>query len=335
MKKYTHLSREERTLIAHYHDNGQSVKSISSLIGRPLSTITRELERNSNKSGYNAETAQKRYLSRRQKESKIDLDEDLKAYVLNGLYEGHSPEMIALRLKHFGDLEGVAPVSHESIYRWLYRPSQKRKKFYKLLIRHHGRRGRRKRVHRGKIKDRVSIHERPSHVMDRQEIGHWEGDLISFKGNRQHALVLHERKVRYTAVIRLKSKTAQETITAILNFFKALPKELFKSITFDNGTEFSKHKDITDQLGVPAYFCDVYASWQKGGVENQNGRLRRDFPRKTDILAMNDTEFEQIILSHNLAPRKVLEGLSPIEALAKHQGKNIIFLFKKGLALQM
>lgn len=172
-------------------------------------------------------------------------------------------------------------------------------------------------------------------MMNRQEIGHWEGHLSSFKGNRQHALVLHERKLRYTAVIRLKSKTAQETITAILTFFKALPKELFKSITFDNGTECSKHKDITDQLGVPSYFCDGYASWQKESVENQNGRLRRDFPRKTDSLAMNDHEFEQIILSHNLGPRKVLNGLSPIEALAKHMRSNIIFFFNKALALHM
>lgn len=335
MKKYTHLSVEERTLIAHYNDNGQSPSAISQAIRRPLSTITRELKRNSNKSSYNSETAEKRYLFRRQKSCKIDLDEGLKTYILNGLYEGHSPEMIALRLKHFGDLEGVSYISHESIYRWLYRPTQKREKYYNLLVYHHGRRGRRKRVHRGKIKDRVSIHERPSHVMDRQEIGHWEGDLISFQGNRQHALVLHERKVLYTAVIRLKSKTAQETITAILTFFKALPKELFKSITFDNGTEFSSHKDITDQLGVPTYFCDIYASWQKGSVENQNGRLRRDLPRKTDLLAMDDTEFEQIILSHNMAPRKRLDGFSPIEALAKHMGNNIIFLFNKGLALHL
>ena len=335
MKKYTHLSQEERTLIAHYHDNGQSPSAISRLICRPLSTVSRELKRNSNKSGYNPETAGKRYLARRKKACKIDKDKDLKNYVLNFLHEGLSPEMISLRLKRFGHLEEISFISHESIYRWLYRPSQKEEKLYKLLLRHHGRRGRRKRIHRGKIKDRVSIHERPDHVMNRQEIGHWEGDLISFKGNRQHALVLHERQSRYTAVIRLKSKTAEETITAMLNFFKSLPTNLFKSITFDNGTEFAKHTEITKQLGVPTYFCDVYASWQKGGIENQNGRLRRDLPRKTDLLAIDDCEFEQIILSHNLSPRKILDGLSPMEVLAKHMKKNIIFLFNKGLALHL
>lgn len=335
MKKYTHLSREERTLIAHYHDNWQSPSVISRLIRRPLSTITRELKRNANKAGYNPETAEKRYLARRQKVCKIDKELELKNYIILCLHEGLSPELISLRLKRFGHLEEISSISHESIYRWLYRASQKAEKLYKLLIRHHGRRGRRKRIHRGKIKDRVSIHERPEHVMNRQEIGHWEGDLICFQGNRQHALVLHERQSRYTAVVRLKSKTAEETITAMLNFFKSLPTDLFKSITFDNGTEFAKHTEITKQLGVPTYFCDVYASWQKGGIENQNGRLRRDLPRKTDLLAIDDFEFEQIILSHNMSPRKVLDGLSPIELLAKHLGKNIIFLFNKGLAFHL
>jgi IS30 family transposase len=309
------------------------MRRIAQKVGRTVSTISRELSRNSNKVGYNPKTAERRYLSRRCKKSKLDLDEDLKAYVLNGLYEGHSPEMIALRLKRFGGLEGIAPISHESIYRWLYRPPQKREKLYKLLVHHHGKRGRRKRVHRGGIKDRISIHKRPEHVMNRQQIGHWEGDLMSFRGNRQHMLVLHERKTRYTAAIRLKTKTAQETITAMITFFKALPKTLFRSITFDNGTEFAKHRKITDQLRVPTYFCDVYASWQKGGIENQNGRFRRDLPRKTNLLALNDLDFEQIVISHNLMPRKVLGGLSPIEALAKHQGKSIIFLFNKGVAL--
>ena len=335
MKKYTHLTSEERVLISHYHDNGISIRRIGQLVGRPASTISRELSRNSNKVDYNPKTAQKRYLSRRRKACKLDLDGDLKRYVLNGLYEGLSPEMISLRLKRFGRLEGIRSISHESIYRWLYRSQQKKDKLYKLLVQHHGRRGRRKRLHRGKIKDRVSIHERPEHVMNRQEIGHWEADLMSFRGNREHMLVLHERKTRYTAAIRLKTKTAQETIKTMLSFFKALPKAFLKSITLDNGTEFAKHKQINNQLNIPTYFCDVYASWQKGGIENQNGRFRRDLPRKTNLLAIDDYDFEQIIISHNLMPRKILDGLSPIEALAKHQGKSIIFLFKKGVALHM
>ena len=336
MPRYTHLSPVERTLIAHYQEVGESISSIGRLLNRPKSTISRELARNSNKTGYNPKTADKRYMARRrEKTCKIDQDKDLQAYVLGGLQEGMSPEMIAIRLKLCGELEGIQSISHESIYRWLYRPDQKKEKLYKLLVQKHGRRGRRKRVHRGKIKDRVSIHDRPEHVLNRKEVGHWEADLMSFKGNRQHMLVLHERKTRYTAAIRLPSKSAADTIQAILGFFKALPKHLFRSITFDNGTEFANHTDIVKKLGVSTYCCDVYASWQKGGIENQNGRFRRDLPRKTDLWSIGDEEFEQIITSHNLLPRKVLGGLSPIEALAKQQGKHIIFLFNKGVALHL
>ena len=335
MRKYTHLSSKERVLISHYHDNGISVSEIGRLIGRPKSTVSRELSRNSNQRSYTPKTAKKRYLVRRQKPSKIDQHTILKTYIVNALHEGISPEMIAMRLNLFGHLEKVPSISHESIYRWIYRPPQKKEKLYNLLVQHHSCRGRRKRVHRGKIKDRVSIHERPESVLNRKEIGHWEADLMSFRGNKQHLLVLHERKTRYTAAVRLNTKTAIETIKAMLGFFETLPKELLKSVTFDNGTEFTRHREITDTLGVPTYFCDVYASWQKGGIENMNGRFRRDLPRKTDILNMREEELEQIIISHNMAPRKILKGISPMEALAKHQGRNIIFLFNTGVALHM
>ena len=116
--------------------------------------------------------------------------------------------------------------------------------------------------------------------------------------------------------------------------FGSLPKHLIKTVTFDNGMEFAHHMEITKQLNVPTFFCDVYSSWQKGSIENMNGRLRRDLPRKTDLLNMCDEELEQILIGHNLTPRKVLNGLSPIESLAKLQGRDIIFLFKNGVALR-
>lgn len=335
MKRYTHFSEEERVFISHYAGEGCSKGKIAKILNRSKSSISRELARNSNQTGYNGETAQKRYLSRRQKPCKIDKDATLKSYVLGGLQEGLSPEMISLRLKKFGHLEEVSGVSHESIYRWLYRPAQKKEKLYKLLTQHHGRRGRRKRVHRGGIKDRVSIHQRSQRVLSRQEIGHWEADLMSFRGSTQHLLVLHERKTRYTATIKLTSKKAAETMDQILAFFKTLPRHLVKSVTFDNGTEFAKHRELTKKLNIPTFFCDVYASWQKGGIENMNGRFRRDLPRKTDLLKITDEDLENIITSHNLSPRKVLGALSPIEVLANHMGKSIIFLFNKGVAIHM
>ena len=150
---------------------------------------------------------------------------------------------------------------------------------------------------------------------------------MSFKQNRQHMLVIHERKTRYTAAIKLKTKKADETLEALLSFFKTLPRHLRQTVTFDNGMEFSLHHQLNKKLGIKTYFCDVYASWQKGGIENMNGRLRRDLPRKTDLLSMADEDLQQILFSHNLMPRKVLNGYSPLEVLAKHLGRVILFSF--------
>ena len=333
MKRYTHLSLEERTLISHYHDNGSSIRQISHRLGRSASSISRELRRNRNRSGYKASTAEKRYLVRREKKSRLDLDPILQVYVIDRLHEGFSPEFISIRLKHFGHLEGVGYINPESIYQWLYLATQKKKKLHKLLRRAHGTRGRKKRATRGIIQNKTSIHERPDSVQERTEIGHWEVDLMAFLRNSQHMLVIHERATRYTGAIKLKNKTAAETLKSLLDFFQALPKELVKSITFDNGTEFARHQDLAQFLQVETFFCDTYASWQKGGIENMNGRFRRDLPRSTNLKALPDAELEQIVLNHNMTPRKCLNALSPIEALAKHMGKDIIFSFNKGVAL--
>lgn len=158
---------------------------------------------------------------------------------------------------------------------------------------------------------------------------------MSFQKNTQYLLVIHERKTRFTVTFKLQSKSADEIMAKLLQFFKSLPKGFVKSMTFDNGLEFSRHVELRRQLQIPTYFCDVYASWQKGGIENMNGRLRRDLPRKTDLYKLQDEDLEEIILSHNLMPRHVLHGFSPLEALASHLGHSIIFLFNKGVPLHL
>ena len=226
MKKYTHITSEERTLIGHYVEQGLKVSQISRLIQRPKSTISREIRRNRNKRGVNnPPTACKRYRARRQRPSRLDTDLDLKRYVLNGLQaEGWSPGMIADGLKYCGSAEGRQPISHESIYAWIYRSEQKKQKMHRFLLRSHATRGRRKRTHRGQIKERVSLAERPPEVLERSQAGHWEADLISFKRNTQHILVLHERKTRYTATIKLENKTAEHTLDQMLRFLSTLPE---------------------------------------------------------------------------------------------------------------
>lgn len=335
MKRYTHLSLEERTLISHYHDKGISMVQIAKNLGRDKSCISRELSRNRNEKEYKPQTAMNRYLARRNRPCCLDKDSKLQSYVVDRLHEGISPEMISLRLKAFGHLEHVAYINHESIYQWLYKPAQKKEKLHKLLHQAHAKRGRKKRAYRSTIKNRTSIHERPAAATDRKEAGHWEIDLMAFLRNSQHMLVVHERATRYTACIKLINKTAAETFKALSDFFQDLPKYLVKSITFDNGTEFARHQDLASFLKVGTYFCDTYASWQKGGIENMNGRFRRDLPRSLNIKSLSDNDLEQIVLNHNMTPRKCLNGKSPIEALAKHLGNDIVFLFNKGVALQL
>ena len=132
----------------------------------------------------------------------------------------------------------------------------------------------------------------------------------------------------------MATKTAEHTLDKILTFMKKLPSYLRRTMTFDNGMEFSHHWKLKQILGVDTYFCDVYASWQKGGVENMNGRLRRDLPRKTDLTLLSESELEQIMISHNLTPRKVLDGNNPIESLAHALGHAIFFSFNHSVALR-
>lgn len=256
MKIYAHLTQFDRILIAYLLQQAMSVSQISRKLNRSKSTISCEVRRNSNKTDYNPETANKRALIRRYKPCLLDQNETLKSYVIDRLREGHSPELIAFRLKKYPE-PPLSYVSHNSIYDWLYKPSQMKEHFYKLLRQGKRTRGWRKRADRSKIQQRVSIHERPEHILNRMEAGHWEADLISFRRNTQHILVLHEKKTRYTATIKLQSKRAEHTFQQIEAFLKRLPKHLRRTMTFDNGLEFARQYKLQEIFGMKTYFCDV------------------------------------------------------------------------------
>lgn len=333
MKGYKQLSLEERTILSLYHDKGMFQKEIAKFLNRCPSTISRELQRNSNKQNYVSTTAQHRALSRCSRFSRINLNPSLEQFIVEKLRENWTPEQISGRLKNFPEV-GIPYINHESIYQWLYKPEQKKKKLHKLLPQAHGRRGRRLRHSRSKIPNRFSIHDRPKTVDNREEIGHWEADLMSCTRGTQHLLVLLERKTMYGIVVRLQSKKATHTIEIIKKIMASLPKALTKSITFDNGGEFTNHQELVESMGIITYFCDPYASWQKGSVENTNGRLRRDFPRKLNLNAVSEQEIEQICIMHNLTPREKLGYKTPFEALLENLGKKIMIIFRNGIALQ-
>ena len=156
--------------------------------------------------------------------------------------------------------------------------------------------------------------------------GHWEGDLIICKRTRP-VLVLHERKSRVTLAARLAGKTAAETISVMLAVFARIEPALRKSIAFDNDTAFAQHALLRTMRAMTTWFCDAYASWQKGGVENANGRLRRWLPRQIDIDQVSDEEIQDIVITANLTPRKCLGFKTPFQAILKELGKDVQIRF--------
>ena len=173
---------------------------------------------------------------------------------------------------------------------------------------------------------RRSIHDRPEAVQERKEAGHWEGDLLICKRTRP-VLVLKERKTRFVLAARLAGKSAAETVAIMMAVFRRLDPRLRSSITFDNDTAFARHGLLASTCAMATWFCDAYASWQKGAVENANGRLRRDLPRDLDLDALGDAELQEIVLTHNLTPRKCLGFLTPLQALLSELGKNVQIRF--------
>ena len=273
--RYRHLTFEEREQIGIWRLEGVSQAEMARRLGRSSSTINRELARNRLPSGgYQPSFAEGSYLARRERLALLERDERLERFVIDRLNEGWSPEQIAGWLKA-GNESGLRGLGTETIYRFIYRARQKLEKLWKLLPRGKARRGRRKRREtKSTITDRRSIHDRPEVVQDREKLGDWEADLM-FCRRTQPVLVLHERTSRLTLAAKLAGKSAAETAATLMAIFKRLAPELKGSITFDNGSEFARHGLLASVSGMSTWFCDAYASWQKGSVENTNGRLRR------------------------------------------------------------
>ena len=333
MSGYTHLNSEERDQICALRSVGSSIRSIARALGRSPSTISRELNRNRQESGaYRARYADGSYLYRRQRPSLLEKDAALQLYVTQRLSEGWTPEQISGRLRK--GIDRLTPISFETIYAWIYSAARKADKLWRYLpLRRATRRPMRARRSKDRIKHKTHISERSEAANTRKEAGHWEADLVICKRARP-VLVLHERKTRLTLMARLSGKTAGETVSAIMAVFKRLSPEMRRSATFDNGAEFSQHVLLRGALSATTYFCDAYASWQKGGIENANGRIRRWLPRQTDLDEVTDEDIQEIALNMNTTPRKCLCFSSPLEAFIKELGKSVELRLYPNVALQ-
>ena len=334
MPGYTHLDRSERDQIAELKAAGQGVRAIARALNRDPSTISRELKRNSCDQGaYRPVFADGSYLYRRQRVAILEKDPALRVFVVDRLAEGWTPEQIAGWLRR-GVERGLRAISFEAIHAFIFRAAQKAEKLWRYLVRRKATRGRRARGSKDRITDKTHISQRSKAANERAEPGHWEADLVICKRNRP-LLVLHERKTRLTVMTRLASKTAAETVTAITDILARLDPKLRRTMTFDNGAEFARHAMLEEAFNMTTYFCDAYASWQKGGIENANGRIRRWFPRQTDLDELSDEDIQDVAMTLNLTPRKCLGFRTPAEAFPGALGKRLTIRFNATVALRV
>ena len=244
----------------------------------------------------------------------MERDRGLRERVLWRLKQGWSPEQVAGRLAMES---GKRVISHESIYRFIYW-QMARKKDYGW--RHYLPRAKSKRGWRGRnggspasfVAMRHPIAERPQSAADRRTPGHWEADLMLFSTYGHAVLTMHERYSRILIALRPPGKASRPIAGAISQVLGQLPPEWRRTVTFDNGTEFALHYRL-HELGIETFFCDTHSPWQKGGVENAIGRLRRTLPRKTDLAALPQERFTQLIQAYNNTPRKCLGYRTPAE----------------------
>lgn len=312
---YKQIGLEERCAIASLQAQGRSIRQIAAALDRAPSSITRELRRNaSRQSGYRPAYAHQQYRARRWTGSKLDRDPTLRQTVLDRLGRGHSPEQVAGRL---GRERGAPVISQETIYRFVYAQIARTKDYrWRLLLP----RAKSKRGWRGRkggspalhIAQRVPIHQRPAAADDRRTPGHWEADLMLFKTYGHLLLILHERSSRLLIAVRPPSKAADPIAHIIDALLTPLPPEWRQTITFDNETAFAYHYRL-HRAGIQTFFCDAYAPWQKGGVENGIGRLRRYLPRSTDLDHIATAQLSAIISRANNTPRKCLDFQTPAE----------------------
>jgi transposase, IS30 family len=317
------LSFTDRCRIEDLVKVGYSPGRIADLVGRHRSTITRELVRGRphTQSRYRAVIAQNRVDQNRRRAgrpAKLVPAGRLFAEVVERLAQRHSPEQIAGRLKRDFPDDPEMWVSHETIYQALYvRPKSELAKQVKEALRS----GRVRRKSQGrqpqpKLKGMINIAERPAEAADRVVPGHWEGDLILGAGCRSAIGTLVERVTGFVLLLHLPNDhTAATVAEAMSAAIGRLPEQLRRSLTWDQGSEMALHTKITEETGLPIYFCDPHSPWQRGTNENTNGLLRQYFPKSTDLSFYGPGLLDQVAAELNARPRKRLDFQTPAEAL--------------------
>jgi IS30 family transposase len=314
------LTLVEREEISRALVTGHSIRSIAARIGRAPSTVSREIKRNGGQASYRASQADSAACERahRPKRCKLAQNRALAGIVAEKLRALWSPEQIAGWLKHTYPGDESRHVSHETIYRTLF--IQARGALKKELLEHLRRtRPMRRSRHytqkteiHGRIIEAISISERPASAEDRAVPGHWEGDLLIGSHNSQIATLV-ERQTRYVMLVKVPTKDTQTVVNALVKNARKLPQELYKSLTWDRGTEMHGHKQFTLATDIKVYFCDPKSPWQRGTNENTNGLLRQYLPKGIDVSTYSQAKLNGVARQLNERPRKTLGYRTPAE----------------------
>jgi len=327
---YTRLTVKDREEISRGLASGHSCTVIASYLGRSVSTISQEVAKNGGVLGYRANLAGRRAWrkagARKFGHRKLSSNPDLLNEVIVGLQRCWSPDQIAKTLRNQYPLRQDMQIAPETIYQYIYvlpRGSLKASLIKGLRQERKYRRKRKSKESkqeekRGKIADMLSIEERPAEVADRTIPGHWEGDLIIGKYKQSAIGTLVERTTRYLLMVPLKAgKDAVSVRKAYVKAIKTLPKELAKTLTYDQGKEMSDHKRFTLATGMEVYFAHPGSPWERGTNENTNGLIRQYFPKGTDFRTVSAQEIKRVQRQLNQRPRKAINYLTPEQAINK------------------
>jgi len=312
---YKHLVYEQRCQLAALRANGMTQKEIAKQLNCTESTVSRELKRNTGMRGYHFKQAQELSDKRRHAaSSKVTvMTEDMIQKVIEKLKMEWSPEQISGRFKK----EGVA-ISHETIYQYIWKDKKNGGNIYKKL-RHSGKKYNKrsgKNSGRGCIPNRVDIEKRPKAVESKSRIGDWEGDTV-IGAKHQGALATYvDRRSKFTIMCKLPNKESEVTKNRTIEAFMPIKRRV-KTITYDNGKEFSKHEIIADALDAKCYFAKPYHSWERGLNEHTNGLIRQYFPKETNFNDITEADVEMVMNKINNRPRKVLGYKTPREVFMR------------------
>ena len=318
---YKHLSLEERHYIKVELKAGRSINKIAESLDRSQSSISRELRRNTGQKGYRHKQADRMaYERHKNKYKSVKLTKEIKRVIKCHLEEDWSPEQIAGRLKN----NDVVSLHHETIYKYILADKKVGGTLYKRL--RHQNKTYRKRYgttrNRTGIPNRVDIDKRPEVANNRERVGDWEEDTIIGKNHKGAIVTLDERQTKLRLAAPLSGKKALDVRNATIALLQPI-QQFVKTITFDNGKEFTQHESIAEELSCDTYFAKPYHSWERGQNENANGLLRQYFPKSMELIGVSVNQVIEAVHKLNSRPRKCLGFKTPYEAFKEATGLNV------------